>query len=35
MIARIIEIISPYWFKLFLIGIILGAFVAFVQKIKN
>jgi hypothetical protein len=32
---KIIEYLAPHWFKLFIIGVVLGAFVAHIQKLKN
>jgi hypothetical protein len=32
---KIMQYLAPYWFKIFIIGIALGALIAHIQKLKN
>jgi hypothetical protein len=32
---RVISLIQPFWFRLFIVGVLIGAFVAHIQKIKS
>lgn len=35
MLEKIIEYLQPYWFKLFITGVIIGAIIAYTQDIKG
>lgn len=34
-LEKIMEYLAPYWFKLFIVGLVIGAVVAHFQKLKS